>query len=437
MAQKVIMPKQGLQMTEGTITKWLVHEGDSVRQEQPLFEMETDKLAITIDSPFEGILLRIVRKEWETVPITQTIAIVGEAGEDITDLLTEVAKEKDSQSTEHFPAAGSTDQKIERPSESAGSSDPIPSLTRSGRILISPWAKKLAEDHDLDYTEMIGSGKEGMIVEKDLIPLLSIKATGLARKLAGPDLYKGIQGTGPGGRIRRSDLGSSIPVQEDTIVPIAGMRRAICDHMMASLHEMAQANHKIRVDMSESVKIRAAFKSRDESVSYNDIVICAVVRALVEMPYMNALSDGSFIYQKHYVNMGVAVATEKGLIVPTLRNADRMSLSEIHEETAKLADRAKNGGLIPADYSDGTFTITNLGMFGLDEFTAIINPPQVGILAVGSIVEMPVVEKGTVVIRPMVTLTLTYDHRVVDGAPAAIFLRRIRELLENPYLYLI
>ncbi|MDO4586766.1 MAG: dihydrolipoamide acetyltransferase family protein [Planctomycetia bacterium] len=455
MANKVIMPKQGLQMTEGTITKWLIPEGESVKKDQPLFEMETDKLTITIDSPFDGVLLKIVRKEWETVPITEMIAIIGQPGEDISSLLTESpavsgisagsnqagsnpAGSKLAAFQESFPSkmSGNENSGICLPKNSQDSSF----VTKSGRILISPRAKRIAEEKGIEYSQISGSGKDGMIVEKDLNAYLSVKATPLARKMAGSSLFSGISGSGSNGRIRCADLTSTSQQEEiepDTIIPIAGMRRVISENMTSSLHNMAQANHKIRVDMSESVKIRAAFKSRDESVSFNDIVIATVARALIEMPWMNAVADDKMIYRKHYVNMGVAVAIENGLIVPTIRNADRKSLPQIHEEMASLAKKAKKGELSKEEYSDGTFTITNLGMFGLDEFVAIINPPQVGILAVGAITETPVVEKGSVVIRPIMSLTLTYDHRIVDGAPAAKFLHRVKELLENPYLYLL
>ncbi len=437
MAHQVIMPKQGLQMTEGTITKWIVPEGGTVKKGEPLFSMETDKLAITIDSQFDGVLLKIVRKEWETVPITELIAIIGREGEDISSLLKSVdtPNEKDTNETTASVIAAPV---------IAAKLLPVANATErasSGRIFISPRAKKLTQDHGIDYSVIVGSGKDGMIVERDVLPYLTVKATAMARQMAGKELYHGIAGIGDQGRIYRSDLGTEtekmIPVEEDTIVPIAGMRRAVCENMMASVHQLAQANHKIRIDMSEAVKIRSAFKKRNKTVSYNDIVIMAVSRGLKEMPFMNAVSDEKFIYQKHQVHLGVAVAVENGLIVPTLRNADLLSLSQIHEQTGILAQKAKNGILTKEEYSGGTFTITNLGMFGLDEFVAIINPPQAGILAVGAIVETPVVVDGTIVIRPIMTTCLTYDHRVVDGAPAAKFLCRIKELLENPYLFLV
>ena len=184
--------------------------------------------------------------------------------------------------------------------------------------------------------------------------------------------------------------------------------------------------------MSQAAQLRTARKAEGKPVSFNDIIAWKLTQALAECPAINAITEGDVIRQKHHVNLGIAVAVENGLIVPTLFHAERMSLSGIHDETGRLATRAKKGQLTEAEYHDGTFTLTNLGMFGLDEFVAIINPPQVGILAVGAIVDTPVVQNGGIFIRPICTLTLSYDHRAIDGAPAAKFLHRVKELLETP-----
>lgn len=215
------------------------------------------------------------------------------------------------------------------------------------------------------------------------------------------------------------------------------MRKVIADNMMNSVQSMAHAYHKVAVDMSEAKLIRAAFKKAEKKVSFNDIIIMALGRALQEHPRMNAWVEDGKITEKGSVNVGIAVAVDNGLIVPTVRDVQNMTIGEIHDESARLIAKTKAGGLKKEEYSGATFTVSNLGMFGIDEFTAIVNPPQVGILAVGSMTDTPVVRDGQIVIRPMMNLVLTYDHRVIDGAPAAQFLSRVKELLENPYLMIV
>lgn len=416
MATRVIMPKQGLQMTEGTITQWLIPEGGAVKEGEPLFEMETDKLTITIDAQASGTLRKIVRKEWETVPITELIAIIGNPNENIDALLAE-ATQKSAAPTEQKAApnvqkatlAPVVVKKVER---AAGE-----------RVLISPRARRLADTYGIDGAQLAGSGENGMIVEADLLPLISIKNAPPARNLS-VEPSVAAPAAAP-------NVAPTLEVRAgDTVVKIAGMRRAVCENMTTSLRSMAQANHKISVDMSRAVEIRQQFKAKSEKISFNDIVLYYTAKTLAAYPAMNAESDAVNIYRRTNVHLGVAVALETGLIVPTLFDADKMSLAEIHSKTIDLASRAKSGALSKEEYSSGTFTVTNLGMYSLDEFVAIINPPQVGILAVGAIVEKPVVRGGEIVVRPMLTLTLTYDHRVIDGAPAAEFLKMLKDLLE-------
>ena len=444
MAVKVIMPKQGLQMTEGTVTKWLVSEGDHITVGMPVFEMETDKTAITIDSKDEGVLLKIIKAAGETVPIAETVAIIGAAGEDYSDLLAEALHEGSDGKILMTESSDEADLEIEglKNSENKKHSDRQHEEStdiqceESGRIFISPRAKMKAEKNDVDYTEIPGTGPDGMVIERDIL-----KSTPVARKLARMEGISlgGIMGSGARGKIMKSDVAAAennmaaVAEKNETPIPITGMRKAICETMMRSLHHMAQANHKIRVDMTQGALIRQAFKDEQKKISYNDIIVMAAAKALVEYPYMNAVSDQNNYILKNEVNIGIAVAVDNGLIVPTLRNADKMTLSEIHENSKDLINAVQEGGLSPDMYSGGTFTVTNLGMYDIDEFVAIINPPQVGILAVGKIGDDVVARNGQAVIRPLMTLTLTYDHRIIDGAPAARFLQRIKELLENPY----
>lgn len=439
MAEKIIMPKQGLQMTEGTITKWLVKEGDKVEIGQPLFEMETDKNTIQIDSTAAGEVLKLVAKEDETVPITETIAIVGKKGEDFSDLL---PKKKEEKKPEPAPApAVPTAPAVKAAPAAPAADDVTPIALEGGRIFVTPRAKMTAERKNLDYKTVKGTGPSGLIIERDVLAAAAVKASPVAKAIAA---RKGVSvttvtGTGENGKIVKHDIlsGDANLAREDKVIPISGMRKVIADNMMNSVQSMAHAYHKVAVDMSQAKLIRAAFKKAEKKVSFNDIIIMALGRALQEHPRMNALVEDGKITEKGSVNIGIAVAVDNGLIVPTVRDVQNMTLGEIHDESARLIAKTKAGGLKKEDYSGGTFTVSNLGMFGIDEFTAIVNPPQVGILAVGAMTDTPVVRDGQIVVRPMMNLVLTYDHRVIDGAPAAQFLSRLKELLENPYLMIV
>jgi pyruvate dehydrogenase E2 component (dihydrolipoamide acetyltransferase) len=294
-----------------------------------------------------------------------------------------------------------------------------------------------------------------MIVERDILAAAAggpaagatgARVTPLAAKtaaLAGVDLEK-VPGTGIRGKVTRDDVerarqgravGRAFESGGKKIVPMKGMRKIIAERMKQSQNENAQTTHRVSVRMDEAVRLRAAL---EKAVGYNDLIAMAAVRALRDFPEMNAELTPEGIWQKEFVNLGVAVAVDDGLIVPVVKDADLLSLKELALAVKELADKARKGGLQPDDYSGGTFTLSNLGMFGLEEFTAIINPPEAGILAVGMIVDTPVAVSGedgkkAVEIHPVMKLTLSYDHRVVDGAPAARFLVRIKEYLENPY----
>ncbi|MDR1800275.1 MAG: 2-oxo acid dehydrogenase subunit E2 [Lachnospiraceae bacterium] len=437
MAQKVIMPKQGLQMTEGTILEWLIKEGQEVKAGEPLFEMETDKLTITIDADVSGTLLKIIAGEGAVVPITETIAVVGTPGENISEFLTgESSCQTETKATEEANTEAV-------PKSVSAESTSAPIVRKEGeRILISPRAKKLAEELGLDYSTIAGSGAEGMIIERDVVKAKDTapKATPLAKKVAeieGVDL-KSVTGTGARGKIRRGDLEASqskgaafiTSPAERKIVPMRGMRKVIAERMKQSQNENAQTSHTISVRMDEAKRVREAL---EKAVGFNDIVSFAVVRALTDFPAMNSQIVPEGIWEKEFVNLGIAVAVDDGLIVPVVKDADLMSLREFSAAAKELAGKARDGKLTSDEYSGGTFTVSNLGMFGLDSFVAIINPPEAGILAVGKIEDTPVAVNGAVEIHPVMKLTLSYDHRIVDGAPAAQFLAKIKEYLENPY----
>lgn len=457
MATKVIMPKQGLQMTEGTITKWIVPEGGKVEVDQPLFEMETDKLTIEITAPASGTLLKIVREVGDVVPITEIIAVIGEPGEDYSSLL----PGKAAAASKQVEAAA---EEVKKPATAeAPAGNRVVSRDPSERVFVTPRAKTTAAEKEIDYLEVDGTGPEGLVIERDILAHMEeaannkIRISPVAAKIAkanGIDLSL-VNGTGTSGRIMKEDVEKFLEAKagttsfaassataagasgrKETVVPVKGMRKVISDRMMESLHCMAQANHRMKVDMSEAMKLRAQYKQAGIKISFNDILTKVVSKALMEFPYMNSSMIGDGIILKDYVNMGLAVAVPNGLIVPNIKDADLMPLTEIAAASADVIQKALEGKLNPDEYSNGTFTITNLGMFDIDEFTAVINPPECGILAVGKIVKTPVVEDDNIVIKPLMTLSLTYDHRIIDGADAAKFLQRIKQLLMNPYLLL-
>jgi pyruvate dehydrogenase E2 component (dihydrolipoamide acetyltransferase) len=452
MATKVIMPKQGLQMTEGTIVEWKVSEGDSVEDEQAILEIETDKLSIDVNAPAGGVLLKILHGQGDVVPVTEMIGIIGEEGEDISALLEEAGKE--SAAPAPAPAAGAPSKPDAAPAAAA--------VKATGRapgekVYASPRAKWRAEEKGIDVNALAGSGPEGLVIERDVVNAPAsaslgagpaAAATPLARKVASihdVDL-RAVKGSGTGGRITKVDVmetlhtskveSAEIGGQEGFLVAHSTMRKSIAKRMSGSLHTAAQANHRMEVDVTELVRIREKLKAAEKKVSYTDMLIKITSAALRDVPILNSSWTDEGVFIKQDINIGMAVALDEGLIVPVVRGADMLGLEEIHARTRELIDKVKQGALEQYEMEGGTFTITNLGMFDIDSFTAIINQPESGILAVGRIKETPAAVNGEVEIRPLMTLSLTYDHRVVDGAPAAKFLQRMKQYIETPYLLL-
>ncbi|MBQ7777479.1 MAG: 2-oxo acid dehydrogenase subunit E2 [Oscillibacter sp.] len=450
MAKKVIMPKQGLQMTEGTIMQWLVAEGGTVEKGQPLFEMETDKLTITMDAEASGTLLKIVRPVGDTVPITELIAVIGEPGEDISALLGDAA-----------PAAAAPAESAPAAPAEAPAAAPVAERAPGERIFISPRARMIAEEKGIDYSKIVGTGNDGSIIERDILayeasqPAVTPLAANVA-KANGIDLA-GIAGSGANGKITTADLPVSAPAAaEAPAAPAAaetpaqmgrgtrtermsGMRRAISNNMLASKNTNAQTNHRMSVDMTAAIALRSQYKALGIKVSYNDIIVRACAKALQDMPIINASVDGNNIVYHDYVNVGTAVSVPGGLIVPVIRDADIIGLSGIAAKSTELIEKARDGKLTDSDYHGGTFTVSSLGMFDLDDFVAIINPPESAILAVGKIAKTPVVvtnEDGEdeIAIKSMCNLCLSYDHRIIDGAEAAKFLQKLKNYLQNPVL---
>ncbi len=448
MASVIIMPKQGLLMEEGTITKWLAKEGEQTTEGAPLFEMETDKLTITMDSTATGTVLKILHPEGDTVPITQPIAIVGQPGEDISGLLGGEA-----------PAAAPAAAAPEAPTaEAAPAPQPVVEHAPGERVFSSPRARLRAEENGVDIAAVPGSGPDGLVVERDVQnyianqPTVTPLAANQAR-IQGIDL-SGLTGTGPNGKITTEDLhiasAAVEPAPAAEPIPgqltrgtrteaMSGMRKAISRNMLTSKSTNAQTNHRMVVDMTAAVALRRQYKALGIKISYNDIIVRACAKALQDFPIVNASVDGSDIVYHDYVNIGTAVSVPGGLIVPVIRDADIIGLTGIAAKSAELIEKAREGRLTEADYHGGTFTVSSLGMFDLDDFVAIINPPESAILAVGKIAKTPVVvtndeSEDQVVIKSMCALCLSYDHRIIDGAEAAKFLQKLKSYLQNPIL---
>ena len=424
MAKVVVMPKLGLTMTEGTISSWLKKEGEAVKEGEPMFEVETDKLTNTIEASATGILRKIIAGEGSTVPVLDKIAVIAAADEDISGLL----------GGEAAPAAA-----------------PAPVRAQGERVIASPAAKKLAKELGIDIALVAGTGPKGRITEDDVKNYKAapaapaapaepgVKASPLAAKLAA-DAGIDLAAVQAKGRVLAQDILSFLEDSREKgkeeareeVVPMNGMRKAIAKNMLNSHMTSPTVTFNLSVDMSEMKRYRQQLKSKDIKVSYTDLLVKFVAKALTEYPLLNCSVDDNKIIYKHYVNMGVAVALDNGLVVPNVTDADKKSLREISAEVKELAKLAREGGLPMEKLKGGTFTITNLGMYGIESFTPIINQPEVAILGVTTMEDKVVVRNGEMVIRPIMNLSLTADHRVVDGSVAAEFLQRVKTLLENP-----
>jgi len=440
-ATEIKMPRFGMTMKQGKLAKWFKQEGDTVQKGDPLFEVETEKITNTVQSVASGSLFQIVIQVGETVPVGAVLAVVADEGE--TPERIEGIKVGEVEDVEAAPAGKPAPAKAEEaPAEKK-------------YVLASPAAKRLAKELGVDLASVPGTGKAGRVTEDDVkkfheegppAPKITPVAAEMAKQ-AGLDLST-IVGTGEGGKITKEDVELAIsspaaapgaPPAPPKSVPFTGMRRAIADNMHASLQNSAQLTLMTEVDVTEMVHFRDLLREeykKDESVrvSYNDIVIYTVARVLKRFPYMNSTLVGEEILLHDRVDIGMAVALPDGLIVPKVRNADRKGILQIGREAREVAGKAREGALSMDEVTDGTFTISNMSMLGVDGFTPIINPPEVAILGVGRVVEKPGVKNGQVEIRSFMTLSLTIDHRVVDGAPGGEFLQSLARHLEQPAL---
>ncbi len=416
MAHPILMPKPGQMTEECVLTVWHKAEGEPVAKGDILFEIETDKSIMDVESFEQGVLLRRLVDEGATVPVNTVCGWVGEPGEAVPDAppppVTAAAgadgtARVGTSAVEVAPSVGS--------SGPAAAAKPEPAIRpdQGERLRISPRATRMAAEAGLDPRSITGSGPGGRIVERDVVAAIGTGSVGAGAPPPSPEAFPTVAG-------------------EEPPRPLSRMRRVIAERLTLSATTIPSFTVTVAVDVSRLQAIRADLKSRGTSLSVTDFVLLATAQALADHPDVNSRTDGTQVWPRRRVHLGVAVALPAGLVVPVIRDADVLTLTEIHDRAVELIERARDGTLSPDEMSGSTFTVSNLGMHGVEEFSAIINPGESGILAVSSAVPSAVVVGDGVAVRSIMKLTLTADHRLVDGELAARFLNAVRSRLEDP-----
>ena len=455
MASEIVLPQWGMEMQDGTIVRWLKQEGDEVAEGEPIVEVETAKLQTELESTASGILSRIVAQEGEIVPIRGVLCVIAEPGEELA--------------PSAAPAAQSS-----APPEPATLAAPASNGAGALGVQVVPAARRLARERGVDLAQVRGSGPNGRIVLADVEAALQAPAqpsvspepvegrervpvVPAARRLAREnniDLAT-VTGSGPQGRILIEDVEAAIAARSapaataapepvvDGVVPLTGIRGAVATRMLQSIQTTAQVTLTTEAIVTEAMQLRRGLSRHHAEEAGGNIgplpvVVKAVAEALTRHPRMNAIettgADGlAQVQMLPEINIGLAVALDEGLVTPVIRGADGKSLAQLAAENRDLAARTREGRTRPEEITGGTFTITNLGANDIDGFTPIINPPQAGILGVGRVVEKPVIANGEIAKGETMYLSLTFDHRVIDGAPAAEFLQTVKRLLEDPW----
>jgi len=462
MAVKVMMPKGSDTMTEGKVLKWLKKEGDAISTGDSLLEIETDKVNMEVEAMGSGVLRKILVGPDQVVPVGELLAVIGKADEDISALLKTNGAEKAGAGSQP-PAVRSPESKVQSPEHGVGSRAPsigqgrspapapksptpnpqlpIPGSPRAasqpapeanGRVLASPLARRMAKEMGLELAEIAGSGPNGRIIRQDV----ERRAVVAPARSASAGVASGGLPPSRAPVLPLPRRPSPLPTgPEYSDEPLSSMRKVIATRLVQSKAPVPHFYLAIEVDMKRAKELResANLLNAELKLSYNDIILKACAAALRQNPEVNASFQGDSIRHHHRIHLGMAVATDGGgLITPVLRNADTKSLAEIASESKDLAARARTRKLLPEEYAGSTFSISNLGMMGIDEFSAVINPPEGAILAVGAVAEKAVVVDGRVEAGLRCRLTLSCDHRVVDGATGAKFLQSLKQILENP-----
>ena len=396
MANEVKLPRLGQGMEAGTVNKWLKSEGDTVAKGEPLFEVDTDKVTQEVESDFAGVLLKIVLPSGEA-PVGQTIAYIGEAGEEV-----KAQEEAPAPKAEPAPEA----QKV---SDTVVSDTNTPASSNGGRIKASPLARRIARERGIDLRALQGTGPEGRIIAEDV-------ERGQAAAPAAP---------------------TAVPTGEIESVPLTNIRKTIARRLTAAW-EAPVFQLTVSADMTRANALVAAARelNPDVRVTVTDLLTKVCAHALIRHRDVNVQYTEEALLKFPTANIGIAVAAPQGLVVPVVRSVERLTLAELAVARGDVVNRAREINLTAQDLEGGTFTISNLGMFGIEQFVAVLNPPQAAILAVGATLETPVVRDGAVTVRPVMAMTLTVDHRAVDGAAGADFLRTVKQFVEEPALAL-
>jgi pyruvate dehydrogenase E2 component (dihydrolipoamide acetyltransferase) len=448
MAEEVFIPKLGQTVEEVTLIEWLVEDGARVKQGDEILKVETDKAIFAVEATASGYLHIGSYEIGQTLPVLAVVAIIG--------------KEDETFQVQSETLASNTLGSMVKPNQIAETPRPEIAPKEDGKVFVSPRARRVAREKQVDLSKVSPSGGQGIrIIEKDVLAYLAQapKATPLARRMAeaqGIDLSQ-VQEKGSEGRVTKQDVlramampgvaaGQAEPggrdLEQPVLIPLKGVRELIAQRMAESAHTTARVTLTVEVDATELVALRQRLKERLEdrwgfAPGYNDIIGKIVAFTLKKYTYMNARLNDDVIEQYPYVNLGVAVDTERGLLVPVIQHADRISLRQFGEQFRQLVEAARKGSISPDYLSGGTFTITNLGQYDIDVFTPVINYPEVAILGIGRIAKKVAPYKDEMAIRDMLTLSLVFDHRLVDGAPAAKFLQEVKWYVEDPALWLL
>lgn len=445
MAEFVVMPKMGLTMTEGFLTNWRKQEGDTINKGEVLFDVETDKLTNEVEAMTSGVLRKILVSE-QTAKILVPVAIIGTADEDISEMLKKSGNVEETAANKETAADKEIVESKEAPKEEIAPAEKTEKIVTGGRVKISPRAKKIAQELNVDYNLVAGTGPGGAITEDDIkkfaeSPKIKISPTAqIVAEQLGVNAEKIHKDT----RIMKADV-----IQyklDDNLIkyadpqefrkPMSTMRKVIAKRMLESVQISPTVTFNIKVDTTSMKQLKDELKDAVK-ISYTDILVKIVSKVLLEYPLLNSSLEENEIITRNYVNMGVAVALPAGLIVPVVKFANVKGLKDISNEIKDLGEKARTNALTPDNLKGGTFTISNLGMFGIESFSPIINQPEVAILGVNAIKQETVVLNGEIAIRPMMNLSLTADHRVVDGSVAAEFLAKLKEYIEKPGLLLL
>lgn len=453
MAELVLMPKLGFNMETGYISSWFKKEGDTIKKGDVLLAIETDKTTMEIESTVSGTVRKILADEGETVPVILPIAIIGDANENIEALLRD-ARAQLGQTVDTVPS----DTEIAMPQEVDSSNPPL-SVPSTIELKLSPRAQKYIREKNLNLAtlDIKGTGFQGGVTASDVEEYVKrnrTKISPVAEKIADQNNLdiNSIQGTGLGGKVTKMDVQSALNKMDNIQTPIpsmgdkkvlrtinySGMRKVIGDRLSQSKFTAPHLYFTTSADMSSLMELRKQVNgAQEQKISVNDFIIGAVIKALQKYPELNSSLQGDKILIYEDVNIGIAVGLESGLIVPVIKQAQSKKLSQIAKESQALAEKARNGKLLPDEYQGGTFTLSNLGMFGIENFTAIINPPEAGILSISAVKKTPVVveEDGEdkIVIKPIMKMTVSVDHRIIDGLVATRFINEVKTLIENPF----